>query len=597
MGNGDGPPRSGLGAAVHGANTSVGTACVGSPATPCPGHLIVRVRTPLDAPIQGVTVEVTGRGHRSTGADGRADFGQVPATSYDITAHKANYGPLPSGASPFAVGNATASQAVAPEATVTAEIRMVTVTSVRVSHTPVVAATPLRIYKHAAGDTHVDHVVICTALCPRTAGTGAGTQFPVRVDWTFTAPAANAPKANGGKDDTDLHFGAAAGFAMSGAGTNAASSVTNDSGVTQITFRASVTSGDHFTVHAKVLRDPANAAAGDLGHHDSPQFEVWKRLDYHNLYRMQTGANSGFDLAPRCTVANIQPAFTPTFTEYSVGAPNLVAYREYITDLVVPTAAQLPLNGTVRIRSDDADTRVVTIHGLVVAADGSTSAGTEALTLNGTTNVAGVQKFQKISRVTVTASPHRILTVETSAGAAIATVAARHTSASPNFLFDTVAAVQTKAQAWYDANQNQLGVDLAALNTSIGAAGYFMVGAAYYHPKKDGRPATGRTSYYAGYPSLVIRYYSTTFHPDSNWEGVDGVNQGQMSCLFINVGGGTYASMVARHEIGHASDHVNYGPGDHCPQVSCLMYNSSQNNQFCTIGADHSERRTKGWSP
>jgi hypothetical protein len=346
-----------------------------------------------------------------------------------------------------------------------------------------------------------------------------------------------------------------------------------------------------------VLRDPANVAAGDLGHADSPNFEVWKKLEYNNLYRMKTGADAGFDLESRCTVANIQPAFTPTFTEYSVGAAHLVAYREYITNLVVPTADQLPLNGTVRIRSDAADTRVVTIHGLVVAADGSTSAGTEALTLNGTTNVTGIKNFQNVTQVTVTASPDRTLTVETSAGAAITTIAGGNASASPNFLFDTVAAVQVKAQAWYDANQNQVDVDMAALNTSIGAAGYFMVGAAYYHPKMDGRPGTGQTSYYAGYPGLLIHYYSTSFHPDQKWMGVDGVNQGQMSCLFINVGGGAYASMVARHEIGHASDHVSYGPGDHCPQVSCLMYNSSQMNTFCTIGADHSQHRTQGWSP
>jgi hypothetical protein len=595
MSNGNGP--SGLGPAVNSADAGVGAGCVGAPAAPCPGHLIVRVRTPLDAPIQGVTVEVTGRGHKLTGADGRADFGQVPATTYNITAHKADFGPLPTGASPFAVGNATATQAVPSGATVSAEMRMVTVTSVTVTHTPVVAATPLRIYKQAAGDAHVDHIIVCNALCPKTAGNGAGTQFPVRVDWTFTAPAANAPKANGGKDDTDVHFGLATGFPMSGAGTKTASTVTNDSGATQITLRASVTSGDHFIVHAKVLRDPANAAAGDLGHADSPNFEVWKKLAYNNLYRMKTGANAGFDLEARCTVPNIQPAFTPTFTEYSVGAAHLVAYKEYITDLVVPTAAQLPLNGTVQVRSDGDDTRVVTIHGLVVAADGSTSNSTEALTLNGTANVVGAKKFQKIAQVTVPASPTRKLTVETSAGAAVATVAAHAASASPNFLFDTVAAVQTKAQAWYDANNAQLGTDLAALNTSIGAAGYFMIGAAWYHPKKDGRPATGLTTYYAGYPTLLIHYYDKSFHPDKNWEGVDGVNQGQMSCLFINVGGGAYASMVARHEIGHASDHVNYGPGDHCPQVTCLMYHSSQQNQFCTINPDHSQHRTQGWTP
>ena len=572
------------------------------PASPPPaatGHLIVRVSTPppMNAPIAGVVVEVPGHGNHTTGTDGRADFGTVPVASYTAQAHKAHYGPPPTGAAAFAVGNASGTQAVAAGATATLELHLVTVTSVHVSHTPVVAATPLRIYKVAVGDAHVDHVITCTALCPRATGSGAGTQYSVRVDWTFTADAANAPLAKGGKDNTSVHFGAAGGHAMGGAGTTTASTTTNDAGETQIKFRASVTSGDKFIVHAKVLIDPANPGAGDLGHHDSPNFEVWKRLDYQNLYRMQTGANVGFDLAARATPANIQPAFTPTFTEYSVGAVHPVAYREYITNLVAPTAAQLPANGKVRVRSDGADTRVVTVHGLIVAADGSTSAGTDVLTLAGTGNVTGARNFQKIAQITVPASPDRTLTVETAAGGAVATVAPRHPSATPNFLFDTAAAVQVKAQAWYDANDAQLGTDMAALNTAIGAAGYFMVGAAYYHPKLDGRATTGRTNYYAGYPTVRITYYSHSFHPDAQWGNVDGVNQGQMSCLFINVGGGSYASMVARHEIGHASDHVTYGTGDHCPQSSCLMYAFSTANQFCTVGTDHSVKRTKGWTP
>ena len=565
--------------------------------SPALGHLVVRVRSPLGLAIQGVNVDVSGVGVRPTGADGRADFGSVPPASYNIRAKKADLGPLPSGTTPFAIGEATASQSVSAGATSTVELQMVTVTSVKVSHTPVVAATPVRIYKASPTDVHVDHLITCTALCPRLTGTGPGTQVPVRVEWTFTPDAGNAPKPKGGKDNTDIHFGAAPGHAMSGAGTTTASTVTNDAGETQILFRASVTSGDRFIVHAKVLRDPGNSGAGDLGHDDLPNFEVWKRLDYRNLYRMQTGPKLGFDLAARCTSANIQPAFTPTFTEYSVGAPSTIAYREYITPLVVPTAAQLPLNGTVRIRSDGPDVRVVVVQGLVVAPDGSTSLGAEALTLSGPAPVMGTKQFQMVTSVAVPPSPGRILTVETSVGVPICVVGAHHAGAAPNFHFDTVPSVQLKAQSWYDANDTQLGVDMAALATSIGAPGYCMVGAAYYHPKMDGRPATGHTNYYAGYPTIRITYYGTAFHPDAKWGSVDGVNQDKMSCLFLNVSGGSYASMVARHEIGHASDHVSYGPGDHCPQRTCLMYAFSSNNEFCKKRSDHSVRRTMGWLP
>jgi hypothetical protein len=561
------------------------------------GRLVVRVRSPLGVAIAGVSVDVPGLGVMSTGGDGQATFGTVPAKAYDIRAKKPDHGPVPSGGGTFAIGDATASQTVATGATSTVELQMAAVTSVKIGHRPVVAATPLRIYKLSAADAHVDHLLTCTALCPRAAGSGPGTQVPVRVEWTFTPDAANAPKSQGGKDNTDVHFSAAPGHAMSGPGTSTASTITDDSGNAQILFRASVTSGDRFIVHGKVLRDPGNAAAGDLGHDDSPKVEVWKRLDYRNLYRMHTGGNLGFDLASHSTVPNIQPAFTPTFTEYSMGSPTAIPYREYITSLVAPTAAQLPLSGTVQIRSDGSDSRAVVVEGLVVASDGSTAAGTETLTLSGTSIVSGTNRFQKVVGVAVPPSPGRTVFVETSVGLPICVVRAHQAAAAPNFLFDTLVAVQSKAQSWSDANDRQLGADMAALASLVGAPGYCMVGAAYYHPKMDGRPTTGRTSYYAGYPAARLTYYGTAFHPDAQWGSVDGVNQDKMSCLFLNVSGGSYATMVARHEIGHASDHVSYGPGDHCPQRSCLMYAFSANNQFCTKPKEHSVRRTMGWLP
>jgi hypothetical protein len=94
-----------------------------------------------------------------------------------------------------------------------------------------------------------------------------------------------------------------------------------------------------------------------------------------------------------------------------------------------------------------------------------------------------------------------------------------------------------------------------------------------------------------------ITYYSKSFHPDVEWGNTDGMTLGQMCCLFLNVGGGPYASMVVRHEIGHASDHVSYGPGDHCPLKNCLMYALSEQKMFCTQKTHHSVKRTEGWSP
>ena len=95
----------------------------------------------------------------------------------------------------------------------------------------------------------------------------------------------------------------------------------------------------------------------------------------------------------------------------------------------------------------------------------------------------------------------------------------------------------------------------------------------------------------------------SNFHPDKRWNGFDGMNIGQMSALFLNVLdggalGSAYTKGVARHEIGHACDHVAFGTGDHCPQGAtvCLMNANSTATTFCTVGTDHSNHKARGWS-
>jgi hypothetical protein len=173
-----------------------------------------------------------------------------------------------------------------------------------------------------------------------------------------------------------------------------------------------------------------------------------------------------------------------------------------------------------------------------------------------------------------------------------------------NYLFDTLAAVRPKAQAWADANITEVYAKLAARKTSIGAAGYHLVGLAYLHPKEDGRPATGKTTYYAGYPGLQVNIEGSAYPADGEWDNCDGINSGQMSCLFLNVAkthpiGSAYTKCVARHEIGHASDHESFGAGDHCPQASnvCLMSATATALGFCDAGTDRSLHRVMGWTP
>src|SRR5205823_1111498 len=139
---------------------------------------------------------------------------------------------------------------------------------------------------------------------------------------------------------------------------------------------------------------------------------VWKRLDYNGLFRMNDSSGSGVDVGTLCTEANIKPAYLPCFVEYHRGTVRAVAFRRFVSNLINPTAAQLPANGVVRARSDGPDGRVVTIRGLVVAADNTVSAGAESISLNGTTNVVGTTKFQRIDSASLSADPARTVNVE-----------------------------------------------------------------------------------------------------------------------------------------------------------------------------------------
>jgi hypothetical protein len=317
---------------------------------------------------------------------------------------------------------------------------------------------------------------------------------------------------------------------------------------------------------------------------------------------MKTGANLGVDVGTLCVEGNIQPAFTPAFTEYHKGAIHEFAFKEFVSDLAVPTAAQLPINGKVQVVSDGPDTRVVTINGIVVAASGTATAGSESVTLNGTNGVATAANFQSVTTVSAAgAAAGRKITIS-AAGSAIASMVDPANSASPNFKFETDASVTTKAQAWADANEAKNAADLAAMDGTLGASGYHLVGFAYYSPKHSGNHA-GVTSFYTAYPHVQITIAGRNFPPDQRWNNFDGVNIGQMSALFLNVLqghalGDAYTKGVARHEIGHASDHISFGSGDHCPQPAnvCLMNANSTAGDFCTVGSDHSQHKARGWS-
>jgi hypothetical protein len=518
-----------------------------------------------------------------------------------VKVRKTDYGKPPAAGAVWIPGENQQNVPVEADKEKDVEINLETVVDLVFVHTPDDNTHPERIYKVNNGDTSVDHSISVVVTLPKKPASGPGTQFVARVDWSVEADAGNCPKANKGKDNTDVHF-IADGSTTAGSMKMDCNTQSDDSGQSKIKLSASAVSGDKFRVTAKILKDPGNPAAGAVKTVQSPWFEVWKKLNYNGLYRMKTGGNIGVDVDSLCVEGNIQPAYTPAFTEYHKGAVHDIAYKEFVSDLLAPTAAQLPNNGKVQVQSDGADTRVVTVNGITVAADGKATVGSENVTLNGTTGVSTTANFQKVTTVTVAgAAAGRTITIS-AAGNPIGTIVAPAASASPNFLFDTAAAVQVKAQAWTDANETKWGNDLTAADNALGAAGYHLVGFAYLHPKHSGNHA-GVTSFYTAYPGISIAIRGSNFHPDVRWNNFDGMNIGQMSSLFLNVLeggalGSAYTKGVARHEIGHASDHISFGPGDHCPQAAnvCLMNANSTAGDFCTAAGDHSQHKARGWS-
>jgi len=564
----------------------------------------VQVVDPLAVGIPGVEVELANLGFikRNTDRFGIAMFGAQPPGSLDIKARKTDLGPFPAPGGVFTLGEQRQPRShTNVGALQTFVIEMATIKGLTLSAVATNPSFPQRIFKGAAGTTDTDKDLTVAVDCPA----GAGKHIPVKVDFTFTSEAGNAPKAKGGKDNTDVHFAQSGAFAMTGGGLTTAQITTDAAGQGKIVFKASVTSGDGYVVRAAINRpphDPTGTLRGEI-RHDDKRFEVWKRLDYNNLFRMKTGASIGVDVNALCVEANIQPAYTPCFTEYHKGAVHDIAFQEFISNLVPPTAAQLPISSRIGVRSNGPDTRAVTVHGLKVAADGSTSVGTEVLTLSGTSGRSTTSEFQRVDRVTVAADPARTISIDLSTGPPIATIGPGATShVFAPLLFDTAAAVKTKAQSWCDANEAAVTAGATALRTAIGAVGFHLVGAAFDHPKHDGRPTSGITTFYAAYPTVRIRVDQGDFHPDAKWSNVQGFNHGQMSVIFKN-SSGARSIIVARHEIGHASDHVDFSlPGGphhdtaHCDQPSCLMFFTGGSNQFCTIEPDHSIKRMKGIS-
>lgn len=154
-----------------------------------------------------------------------------------------------------------------------------------------------------------------------------------------------------------------------------------------------------------------------------------------------------------------------------------------------------------------------------------------------------------------------------------------------------MAAINTKAQNWYQSNQNSLGASLTAYQTLIGAASPSIVGARYYHPKLDGRAASGQTNHYPNDARIRITVYlAAQVDPDADWYEPQGCEWNGVVYIFLNSANAARRQIVGRHEVGHASDHVSFGPGDHA--AAGLMTPDGASNTF----GDDSILRLRGWT-
>jgi hypothetical protein len=123
-------------------------------------------------------------------------------------------------------------------------------------------------------------------------------------------------------------------------------------------------------------------------------------------------------------------------------------------------------------------------------------------------------------------------------------------------------AITAKAQRWFNRNMANLSSSLNNLVSQIGINGPAIIGARYYHPKLDGR--SNPTNYYPA--GIIIQAsgdpsrYSRLVDPDDDWREVQGVADSQGNpWVFSNTISSQRQQVVGRHEVGHVSDHIQFG--------------------------------------
>ncbi len=449
----------------------------------------------------------------------------------------------------------------------------------------------------------------------KTDGSGvAAPKIVATASWTVAAASGNAPGANGGKSDTDLHFEEVSGYPKVALQPKFGVFMLKD-GEARVKFLPSDVAGDKFTVTAKMLSAPTDPKSKVLAEDKTKELVVWRKLKYRRLFQIPEGT----DVRKLCTEKNIQPGLDPAFTDYELDADSVKDVTdarftgEYLADLLPPSDDELPPQSRVAVMGTGSDKGTVTIHGKVRTTDGSgnvtgTKDGSETLALDGGKVARGSVSFQFVTRATVSKAPKDAVNLYALDGA-LADAARGMNASDPGSLLVWIDPGQTRltinmgfssdvegrAQAWVDRNLRHVDDRMNALLRATTGDNYGIVGARKPHPKfvKKGRP----TTFYAGFDMIQVKVHTFWGMPDAGDWGVEyhAFTYGPMSVMFLGTKGQP-AIESAIHEIAHATRKVreDFGQGDHCPEAKCLM-RPDGSGKFCTTKRNDSLHRMMGW--
>ncbi|MCP4695532.1 MAG: hypothetical protein GY862_01600 [Gammaproteobacteria bacterium] len=175
---------------------------------------------------------------------------------------------------------------------------------------------------------------------------------------------------------------------------------------------------------------------------------------------------------------------------------------------------------------------------------------------------------------------------------------------NPQDIVEAREKVKKRATAWYERNINNIYDEIRALGAIISPAGMSIIGAGKLHPKLDKNKKTGKTSFYP--PDIIITAPGGTgIFINLDWPIRPGfvifnpLTGTEELWLNSTIPYEEFAEsvMVARHEVGHISDHTpfdhnNPAGGDHANNSGCLMHFSvTQKTEFCRDGLLH----LRGW--